>query len=149
MPQLAALTAFVALTRLMLYSIVLDSQVDMRPVQKMGLIQLDLSHCLGVAEALFVPGALSSLKELWLYEDYDHILDDHGDIVYIEGASEDVKEAAAAKAEELGQVVFGHPSLVEVSGACKSYDLDIPDKSRYWQLCSPPGMHRQIWRKID
>ena len=105
MPQLAALTVFDALTRLMLDGIVVDHQADMRPVQKMGLMQLDLDQCLGVAEALLVPGALSSLKELSLYESQHYILDDYGDVLFIGEASENVKEAAAAKADELGKVI--------------------------------------------
>ena len=145
MSQLAALTA---LTWLMLDGIVLDHQADIRPVQKMGLIKLGLDSCLGVAEALLVRGALSSLKELSVDEDDNNILDDEGDIMSIDEASEDVLEAEYAKAKELGRVVFGHPSLIEVSGVWRIFSMDIPDKSHYWQLCSPPSTHRQVWRKI-
>ena len=65
----------------------------------------------------------------------------------IEAAPEDIQEAEAAKAEELGRIVFGHPSLVQVYGACRILSLDIPDKSRYWQICPSPSPQCQIWRK--
>ena len=145
MRQLAALTA---LTALHLHGIIHDQEADIRPVQKIGLIELKLRHCLGVAEALLVPGALPALEDLSLYEYNSMILGDEEGVVDIEGAPEVIQEAAAAKAEELGRVVFGHPSLVKLSGACRFFSLDIPDKSRYWQRCPPLGTARQFWRKI-
>ena len=148
MPQLAALTILTSLTWLSLYGISLDPRADMRPVQKMGLIQLDLHCCLGVAEALLVSGALSSLEVLFLYEEDHYILDDDGDVIDLEEASEDVVEARNVKAEELGRVVFGHPSLVEVYGASRIFSIDIPDRSRCWQFCPSESNSYQVWKKI-
>ena len=125
-PQLASLTALTALSP---DGIVLDRHADMRPVRKTNLIQLTLEDCLGVAGALFVPGALSSLKRLCLYESEEYILDDQGDVIHMDEASEDDLSVQALEVQELGRVTFGHPSLAELSGATSIVSLNIQDKN--------------------
>ena len=110
-PQLASLTA---LTELYLSGVIIEDQADITALQKLKLLRLSLIDCLGITEAFFAPGAFSALQELCVSHCDGYTMDAEG----VVRTTEELLEAGlpAPDNHELGRAVFGHPTLVKVSG---------------------------------
>ena len=122
----------------------------MRPLKQLHLLELLLRDCHGMAEALFVPGALPTLKKLRLDDCDEYTFNDRGDIVSLEEVMEAGLPLVSPEVDVLGRAIFGHPSLLEVSGACWIVSMEIPEKLLHWQDCSPDIMddlHPPVWRR--
>ena len=144
-PKLASMTA---LTQLTLLDLIFNPGADMRPLQKLNLIELALLDCLGVTAALFKPGAFQSLQKLEFEDKYEDFLDADGEVIDFPHHQSDY---LAPRYHQLGRAVFGLPSLVELSGANRFSSLEIPEKKLLgWQKCSSDGdsVHPdEIWRR--
>lgn len=133
-----------ALTRLELVYLDADSSANYKPLHKLGLVELCLFHCMGLAKALMAPGAFPALQKLHVEEasPEDDSDKEYGfpDFSWLE---EDLLPASA---------VFSHPSLVQLSGKLAIFS-NMP---REWKRCSrasasfeSASSSSECWRKVQ
>ena len=141
-----------ALTRLRLLELIFHPSADMRPLQKLNLVELALLDCLGVTADLFKPGSFQALQKLAFQDDFEGFLDDNGELIDF---PQHLSSYLAPHYHQLGRAVFSLPSLIELSGANRFSSLDIPEKKLLgWQKCSShvhplDSVHSdEVWRRV-
>ena len=125
--SLSHFTNLSALRQLTLITFIVTEARVMRPLHKLRLLELRLCNCSGVAEALFVPGSLPALQTFAFEERHSWEWD--GPSIGIGAARFPERlraEAATPQAQQLGRAVFGHPSLLRVTGKSRLSYLDLP-----------------------
>lgn len=114
--ELAWISKLTALTCLSLGYITPRKAEDVHPLRDLSLLELKLDCCDGVPEALFVPGALTSLQDFHFLESVCH----------------------APESDLVKSFILSHPSLRRLSGqACIFSDIA---QSPSWRTgsCEPP-----------
>ena len=125
--NLSHFTTFSALKQLTLLSVTAPEPAEMRPLCQLGVQELRLYNCSGVAEALFVPGSLPALQAFAFEESRSCLWD--GAYMWTAAAwspEELSVEAATPQAQQLGRAVFGHASLLRLSGKSRLSYVDPP-----------------------
>ena len=137
-----------ALTRLKLVAYFCTTRLT--ALQRLNLRELYLYRCPGAAEALLLPGAMTTLQRL-------HILDDgtpwllNPEIFQKEltdAESEGHKEVQ--KLYQMGQVLFSLPSLVQVSGTCPLFTCAMAEGLKDWSVWKHgEGIFQEgVWKKL-
>ena len=121
-----------------------DNPEDVTPLHRLALLELHLSNCTGLAEALIVPGAFPFLERLYLRytQPYFHPL------------CEQSISLDTITIQEHRQNVFALPSLVHISGKGELFVMGGPEGWKKVALCDPHPYSEfkerdcQLWEKV-
>ncbi len=130
-----------ALTKLELDDLGASPSVDLKPLQNMGLLELRLENCSGLAEKLIVPRFLSSLQKLHLQDE----------LLYYRFWGGGFRPTAAA-AHSFESAVRSLPNLVELSGMYNLLEKSALERWKGWE-CYTPALPGELgpgsfWRKL-
>ena len=133
---MAAIANVTALTRLELASFTVLQSVEQ--LQSLGLSDLVLKYCKNWERALFVPGALMSLRRL-------HV-EDTLSLKYRHSWEGEPEASAFSQGEWLDtwRTLLQLPELCELSGCCKLFEVGLRESSRSWQDRRHPELPFQI-----
>ena len=127
----AAIAKLSALTRLELTGYKCTARLT--ALQRLKLQELSLDSSPGAAEAILLPGAMTTLQKLHLSEGFGEIFDQaafQNDLADTDSEG----HQRAQQLHQLGQVLFGLPSLVEVSGSCCLFTCAMAEGLKDWSV---------------
>ncbi len=148
---ISSIARLTALTRLDLQLKDIHPSEDYRVLQKLGVLELSLVECAGMAEALIEPGAFPSLQKLHIQDTRTEEQNEDEETVQKLGSL-----APVSGCGRLERAVFNLPHLLEVSGVGKLF-YHLPqgwsvesedDYSEYEEdgyCLSASALH--VWRK--
>ena len=138
-----------ALTRLQLSRYKRNTRLT--TLQHLNLQELNLHSCPGAAEAILLPGTMTTLQKLHIWEDRPSQPND------LEAYNKDLADTeseghqSAQKLHQLGQVLFSLPSLVQVSGLCPLFSCAMAEGLENWSVWKQKqGMFQEgVWKKLS
>ena len=122
-PRLAILTG---VTRLELLERNDDADNSIQILRRLQLQELVLIDCRGMAQRLFVPGALTTIKRLHI--ERSHVISEEH---MIEGQA-DRRQQVRQGLEAVGDVIFSLPNLYQVSGTCTLFLIGMRQGLKSW-----------------
>ena len=144
----SAIAKLSALTRLELNGYNLTTRLS--ALQHLKLQELNLHSSPGAAEAILLPGAMTTLQKLHILEGRDaaDVEEYKNDLANTESEG----HQSAQKLHQLGQVLFSLPSLVQVSGSCPLFSCAMAEGLKEWSLWKQKqSMFEKnwVWKKLD
>ena len=134
--SMAAIASVTALTRLELASFTALESVEQ--LHSLGLAELVLKYCKNWERALFVPGALMSLRRL-------HV-EDSLSLKYRHSWEGEPEASALSHRDWLDtwSILLRLPQLCELSGCCKLFEVGLRESSRSWRDRMRPELPFQV-----